>query len=484
MMNISFRHIILSLTAVAGVTPLFAITPEEVSKAVAQAKEAPKNQKLNLAAGNALKEARRFKEAVTYYLKGGNSGNLGAAESYFYLYDYDNAEEYLDKYLEKRTKAEEAKDKEFSAGGEDGGDWTDFLRGRIELGRSMLDRVEKIQIVDSINVPADEFYKFIKLGKSAGRLSDEMQIENTVSSDMLRQLEVSSLWAPAYISESGDDMIWYGSTDNGDSKMFESIRLADGSWDKPVELFDYSLVFGDSNGSWVSYPFLMSDGVTLYFAADGDSSLGELDIFISRRDSDGFLQPSNIGMPYNSPYNDYLYAVDEENGIGWWATDRNQLQDSVTIYTFIPQDLRINYPVDEPNLTDYAKVTSIVMTQTGETDYDAIRAKISDIGTGQNARKDDGFVFVLPDGKTITSFSQLSLPSSIDAMKSYLRGLEQYNKRKAELAKMRIAYGKGDKSLTEKILSAEQQLENSKADLLRLKNAVISQEYNRKSQHR
>jgi len=30
----------------------------------------------------------------------------------------------------------------------------------------------------------------------------------------------------------------------------------------------------------VAYPFLMADGVSLYFAADGEESLGGLDIFI------------------------------------------------------------------------------------------------------------------------------------------------------------------------------------------------------------
>lgn len=473
-MNIRFCNILLSLAVSLQVMTVSAISPEEVSKAVSIARESPKNQLHNRNAGDALKEAGRYKEAITYYLKGGNLGNLGAAESYFYLYDYDTAEEHLDKYLAKRTKAEEAKDKEFSLGnGAETTDWTDYLRSRIELGRSMLDRVEKIQIIDSINVPSDEFYKFIKLGRSAGRLSDEMAIEKAVSSETLRELGVSGLWAPTYVSEKGEDMIWYGSTDNGDSQMFESIRLADGSWDKPVKLFDYESIFGNNNGSWVSYPFLMSDGVTLYFAADGDSSLGELDIFISRRDGDGFLQPSNVGMPYNSPYNDYLYAIDEENGIGWWATDRNQLQDSVTIYTFIPQELRINYPTDTPDLTDFAKVQSIKMTQTEGTDYESLKKKIANVSSGNNADSGAEFSFALPGGRVIHSLSELSNRNAVDAMKSYLMAEESLRKLKANLAKLRVAYGKGDKNVASQIRSAENEVERKKAELLRLKNRVV-----------
>lgn len=475
-MNIPFRHTLLSLVALASVLSSGAITPEEVNRAVAAARETPKNQNLNRKAGDALKDARRYREAISYYLKGGNAGNLGAAESSFYLYEYDKADEYLDKYLEKRTKAEEAADREASSDGGEPVDWTDMLRSRIELGRSMLDRVEKIQIVDSINVPAEEFFKFFRLAKSAGRLSDEMEIESAVPSEKLLQMGVSGLWAPAFVSESGDDMIWYGSTENGDTRMYESVRLTDGSWDQPVELFDYNSIFGDNNGSWVSYPFLMSDGVTLYFAADGDNSLGELDIFISRRDDDGFLQPSNVGMPYNSPYNDYLYAIDEENGLGWWATDRNQIQDSVTIYTFIPQDLRINYPVETPNLTDYARIKSIAMTQNPDTDYEAIRQRIASINTTEKKSKKDGFLFAMPGGKILTSYSQLSSPNSVEAMKAYVEGTESYDRLKVQLADMRKSYGQGAKSLSARILATEKELQAKKAELLRLKNYVVKLE--------
>ncbi len=340
----------------------------------------------------------------------------------------------------------------------------------------MLDRVEKIEIVDSINVPAESFYKFFKLAKSAGSFGDEMEIEKVVKAKTLKQSGIVSLWSPVFTTETGDDMIWYGSAENGNSKMFESSRLTDGSWDKPVALFDYAGIFGDNNGSWVSYPFLMSDGVTLYFAADGDNSLGELDIFISRRDNDGFLQPSNIGMPYNSPYNDYLYAIDEENKLGWWATDRNQLKDSVTIYTFIPQELRVNYPTDTPNLTDYAMVKSIAMTQDDNTDYDDIRARIASISKDKGDNGSTNFVFGLPGGRIITSMNQLSNNRAAMAMKEYLSAKDSYEKMKADLVKLRQAYARRDKSAGNRILSLEKDLEVKKAEMLRLKNRVVKLE--------
>ena len=463
--------------AAGAALSLSAITPTEVEAAVRAAKDAPKNQALNREAAEALKDAGRYEDAIAFYLKGGNSGNLGIAESYFMLYDYDKAEEYLDKYLAKRTKAEEKNDKEFSYGnGTESIDWTDHLRSKIELGRSMLDRVEKIEVIDSINVPADEFLKYFRLAKSAGQLVDESMVENIISSDQSDALGFSNRWAPAYMSEAGDDIIWYGSTQDGDSKMFESTRLTDGSWDKPAPLFDYASIFGNSNGSWVSYPFLMSDGITLYFAADGDSSLGELDIFISRKDSDGFLQPSNIGMPYNSPFNDYLYAIDEQTGAGWWVTDRNQIPDSVTIYTFIPQDLRINYPVDTPDLIEYAKLSSIAMTQNGESDYDSLRKRIAEISDNKSNGGERQFDFSLPTGKILHSMNDFSNRQAASAMRDYLTVQATYAKLQSELANLRLQYSKGEKSIGDRILSLEKETEVKKMDLRRLKNRVITLE--------
>lgn len=88
----------------------------------------------------------------------------------------------------------------------------------------------------------------------------------------------------------------------------------------------------------VNYPFMMPDGTTFYFAATGEESIGGYDIFVTRFDSESgsFLKAENIGMPFNSTANDYMYAIDEFNDIGWFATDRSQPEGKVCIYIFIP----------------------------------------------------------------------------------------------------------------------------------------------------
>lgn len=92
----------------------------------------------------------------------------------------------------------------------------------------------------------------------------------------------------------------------------------------------------------VNYPYLMADGVTLYYASDGEGSLGGYDIFVTRYDSESssYLRPDNIGMPFNSPANDYMYVIDELNNLGWFASDRYQPEDKVCIYVLFQMKRR------------------------------------------------------------------------------------------------------------------------------------------------
>ncbi len=83
-------------------------------------------------------------------------------------------------------------------------------------------------------------------------------------------------------------------------------------------------------------PFCLSDGVTLYFSATDTTGLGGLDIYVTRYniDADFYTIPENIGQPFNSPGNDYLYVLDETRGTGYWATEYYSAPDSVRVYKF------------------------------------------------------------------------------------------------------------------------------------------------------
>lgn len=116
-----------------------------------------------------------------------------------------------------------------------------------------------------------------------------------------------------------------------------------------------------------NYPYVLSDGVTIYYASDGDGSMGGYDIFVTRynTNTDTYLVPENVGMPFNSPYNDYMYVIDEYNNLGWFASDRYQPEDKVCIYVFVPNDSKrtYNYEAMEPEkMIELAQLHSLEST--------------------------------------------------------------------------------------------------------------------------
>lgn len=110
-------------------------------------------------------------------------------------------------------------------------------------------------------------------------------------------------------------MIFTQASEDGETSLYSRFKLID-KWEdaKPLSGLDES-------GHNQNYPFMASDGITLYFGAEGDESMGGYDIFVTRYDSDDntYLRPDNIGMPFNSPYNDYMYALDDLNNLGWFC---------------------------------------------------------------------------------------------------------------------------------------------------------------------
>lgn len=335
------------------------------------------------------------------------------------------------------------------------------LDERIDRTENMLGRVEQIEVIDSLVVDAEDFFRHYRLSPESGSL-------NAV--DVLPSEFAAADPTVVYEPESRRQMIWAAPDTAGNFALYSSSVLYGGSWEKPQPLGDDLGEGGDAN-----YPFLMPDGITLYYASDGENSLGGLDIFISRRGDDGFLQPQNLGMPYNSPYDDYMLAIDELTGVGWWATDRNRIPGKVTIYVFVPQELRRNVDLESPQLLSRARLTSIKDTWNPETDRRALIERIMAVKTDSRARERQ-FEIAIPGRGVYTNYDDFRTPQAREAMRKYVENLEKVNAAKAKLAAMRLEYARGKRSEADLIRQAEARLDDARKALVTLRNDVITLE--------
>lgn len=333
----------------------------------------------------------------------------------------------------------------------------DALERRVNRLDEMIQRVEDIAIIDSLNVSRDRFFRNYRLSPTAGRL---------MSTEELGVDFESAGQTAVYLPEDGSFMIW--GTDDG---LVESSRLTDGSWEAAVSLGDVLNAGGTAN-----YPFLLSDGTTLYYATDGDDSLGGLDLYISQRNRDGFAVPQNMGMPYNSPYDDYMLAIDEETGAGWFATDRNRLGDLITIYIFVPAESRVNLDVDRPDLVDRARIASPVspLSAAQQALLDKI-SKLPESGSGYVDNTPD-FVFPMPNGSVYTRWSDFRSPQARRLMETYVDALAENEADAGSLERLRAAYKAGDTRKARTILNLEKKINSARIALKKMANQVITAE--------
>lgn len=327
---------------------------------------------------------------------------------------------------------------------------------------NFLERVEQLVILDSIAVPKTDFFKAYRLPFSAGSLgtADDIPFE-TMDADYV------------FTNEGNDFKMWAEPDSAGVFRIVESIKLTDGSWHEPTATPD---VLND--GGNAIYPFMMSDGVTLYYASDNEESLGGYDIFVATRDAaDGtYLQPQNIGMPYNSPYDDYLLAIDELNGVGWWATDRNRLDDLITIYLFKVNDLRKNYNADETeNLPDLAFIRDYQATW-GDEDYSSLVEEIQAITPGQEKKQVD-FIFPMKGGVIYTTLDDFRTSSGKTMMKKFLAAEKSFKQKESKLSELRrkFSINKGS-SMKAQIRTLENEIEKDRESLRRLRSDVYRAE--------
>lgn len=416
----------------------------------------PKDSNINVALGDAYRLAGRDREAIEQYNKArarnNNEAYLGLIDIAIREYRLDDADEMIEKYRKALKKGRKSLPDESST-----------VTQNLERTRNMLARVEGIQVFDSVNVPKDDFFSYYRLSPECGTI--------IASADIVPAGFPSTQESITYIPQSGNEMIWSAPTADNAEELVRSVALYGNEWDTPEPIGSH---LGD--GGNAIFPFMMDDGITLYYANNGANSLGGYDIYITRRDGVNFLQPQNLGMPYNSPYDDYMLAIDETTGAGWWASDRNHPGgDSLTIYLFKPAEVRRNVDINDPNLIAKARLSSIAVTQDSTANYNEIRSRIEQIDQAPVGRRNGTpqVLFRLPDGRVITRIEQLSNADARDALRQYIELKEGIEADAEELTRLRQAYAAGDHQARIDILSLEKRALGDREALKKASNEVI-----------
>lgn len=417
----------------------------------------PANAALNQWLGVSLLKTGRIVEAEQYLLiadeKKIPEAPLYLGELYSKQYRFEEAAKAFDKYQKAVRRDEEALAK-----------LDRFRQETAQLHRRVL-RTEDLQIIDSLILPKSEFLSAYHLTRSSGTL----QLMHTFFPDLPTGIET------LYLNERGDKMYYSKKSTLSDRDLYTMDKLIDrfGNEQKLPELINGE---GDQ-----AYPFVMSDGLTIYFASTGHQSLGGYDLYVTRYNlsTDTYLTPGQLNMPFNSPFNDYMLVIDEEKGVGWFASDRFQPEGNVCIYTFLPNpQVTLVDSNDEPAIYRRARIASIADSWREGVDYDSLR----EIARQQSSNEQDRsveFEFLLNDDRVyhrLDDFTSSNARVLFSQALGLAKQLEEINRELNEKRALFANGGSTTSSLTSSVLALEKESDTLYRQIERLKQDARNEE--------
>jgi hypothetical protein len=290
------------------------------------------------------------------------------------------------------------------------------LLEQARRGQRMLEATEKVTIVDSLVVDKANFLYFYALSNNEGKIMTYNHFYGTDDAKNEGTVFVNERNTVAYISQKDE---------HGRLGLYQSENI-NNTWSEPELLQGMSAAKENRN-----YPFMCSDGITFYYAAKGNNSLGGYDIFVTRYNATekAFLKSENIGMPFNSPANDYMLAIDETNQLGWFASDRYQPEGKVCIYIFIPTETRdvYNFSTNETEtLRQRARIDRIADTWEDEEAVTQARTRMLTARNTVNTESTKGVI-----GNHSEGYNDITQFQSSEAKQLFL----QLNQKKSEWQK-------------------------------------------------
>ena len=336
----------------------------------------------------------------------------------------------------------------------------------------MREATQQIIFIDSVVVAKDDFLSIIQLNPESGKLDAYDQFFRSEGHPE----------SYVYINEMGNKCYFSDENANSQMQLYTLDKLGE-EWSDPLALK------GIYNGiSEANYPFMMTDGTTFYFAAKGKESIGGYDIFVTRADSENgqFLKPENIGMPFNSEANDYMYVIDELSNIGYFVTDRRQPEGKVCVYMFIPPTSRHIYNSDaysDAQLRGFADISRIANTWGKGTERKQALERLKAINKANPTLQSKSAInFIVNDRITYTDISQFQAPDSPDLYRELQSTKKQLKETEQLLEKSRNFYAKAkpeDKRvLRTEILDAERQFVRLTNDVKTLEKRIRQSENN------
>ncbi|MGP1622055.1 MAG: TolB family protein [Candidatus Cryptobacteroides sp.] len=187
-----------------------------------------------------------------------------------------------------------------------------------ENALSMMDYCSHPVVVSKRKFSIKDFYLFYPLEDKSWR-----PLPNILDT------ATANLFVNATYIPNSSKSVHYSALDSTGSRNLYYSEYIDTLWSQP-KLVNKQI----TSSSDEIYPMLSPDGTKLYFSSKGLYGMGGYDLYVSEfnKNTKEWGTPVNMGFPYSSPADDFLFINTEDEKYSIFASNRETSSDSVCVY--------------------------------------------------------------------------------------------------------------------------------------------------------
>ncbi|MCQ2118847.1 MAG: hypothetical protein MJY84_02880 [Bacteroidales bacterium] len=185
-------------------------------------------------------------------------------------------------------------------------------------GVSMMDFCSTPTVVSRRVFPVKDFFLFYPLKNNSWRKAP----------NQLDSLGGDGLSRAVYYPEGATEIYYSAKDEEGIRNIYKTFHK-DSLWSVPALINEQLTSSSDE-----IYPMVSPDGKTLTFASRGLYGMGGYDLYQStwNPDTKDWSVPVNMGFPYSSPGDDFLFINTDDGKYSIFASNRECSKDSVCVY--------------------------------------------------------------------------------------------------------------------------------------------------------
>lgn len=202
-------------------------------------------------------------------------------------------------------------------------------------GLSMMSYCSQPVVVAKQKFSLKDFFLFYPLKNRSWR-DIPNQLDSLGKSDFVR-----SMYIPA-----DEDVLYYSAKDEDGIRNIYSTQNIGENWTVPSLINEQMMSSSDE-----IFPMLSPDGKSLYFASEGLYGMGGYDLYVStwNRETKDWDTPVNMGFPYSSPYDDFLFINTDDGKYSIFASNRECSRDSVYLYVLEYDSMPVRKSLSDVN---------------------------------------------------------------------------------------------------------------------------------------